>query len=134
LIGLKTAFLKTKAFRDGNFIHINDYLKREYAKKAPKTFYKYDRDHLSKFKSINNVIEQDEVREIVELADSCKNDAIADICRSIGVEVNMTEDTMLQDMMDDWNDRYKMLSLATDWEIGRKSEIIAEYISGKVKE
>ena len=71
---------------------------------------------------------------MVELAESCKNDAIADICRSIGVEVNMTEDTMLQDMMDDWNDRYKMLSLATDWEISRKSEIIAEYISGKVKE
>lgn len=134
LIGLKTAFLKTKAFRDGNFIHINDYLKREYAKKAPKTFYKYNREHLSTLKSINNVIEHDEVREMVELAESCKNDKIADICRSIGVEVNMTEDTMLQDMMDDWNDRYKMLSLATDWEIGRKSEIIAEYISGKVKD
>tara|TARA_Y100000592_G_scaffold24030_1_gene37517 strand:- start:3438 stop:4172 length:735 start_codon:yes stop_codon:yes gene_type:complete len=134
LIGLKTAFLKTKAFRDGNFIHINDYLKREYAKKAPKTFYKYNTEHLSTFKSINGVVDNDEVREIVELADSCKNDVIADICRKMGIEVSMTEDTTLQEMMDDWNDRHKMLILISDWEIRRNAEIIAEYISGKVKD
>jgi hypothetical protein len=29
LIGLKTAFLKTAAFRKGNFIHLDDYLRRE---------------------------------------------------------------------------------------------------------
>ena len=134
LIGLKTAFLKTAAFRKGNFIHINDYLKREYAKKAPKTFYKYNTEHLSTFKSINGVVDNDEVREIVELADSCKNDVIADICRKMGIEVSMTEDTTLQEMMDDWNDRHKMLILISDWEIRRNAEIIAEYISGKVKD
>ena len=133
LVGLKTAFLKTKAFRDGNFIHLHDYLKRELAAKAPKTFYKYDRDQLTTFKDINNVIESNEVREIVELANSCKNTEIADICRKIGIEIKMSEDTSLQDMMDEWNENHKMLHFVSDWQIKNNKEIIAEYVSGKVR-
>ncbi len=133
LIGLKTAFLKTKAFRDGNFIHINDYLKREYAKKAPKTFFEYNDSDLDKFKTINKHVDNDEVREIIELADSCKNDEIAGVCKRLGVTVEMTEDTMLQEMMDDWNDRHKMLTFVTDWEIRNNTTIVAEYIGGTVK-
>ena len=134
VIGLKTAFLKTAAFRKGNFIHIDDYLRREYAKKAPKTFFEYNDSDLGKFKAINKHIDNDEVREIIELADSCKNDEIAGVCKRLGVTVEMTEDTMLQEMMDEWNDRHKMLTFVSDWEISRSKEIVAEYISGKVKE
>ena len=134
LIGLKTAFLKTAAFRKGNFIHLDDYLKREYAKKAPKTFFEYDSSDLGTFKSINKYIDSDEVREIVELAESCKNDEIAGICKRLGVAVEMTKDTMLQEMMDEWNERHKMLTFVSDWEISRNTQIIAEYISGKVKD
>jgi hypothetical protein len=134
LIGLKTAFLKTAAFRKGNFIHLDDYLKREYAKKAPKTFFEYDSSDLGTFKSINKYIDSDEVREIVELATSCENTEIAGICKRLGVAVEMTKDTMLQEMMDEWNERHKMLTFVSDWEISRKTQIIAEYISGKVKE
>ena len=134
LIGLKSAFLKTAAFRKGNFIHLDDYLRREYAKVAPKTYFEYDDSDLGKFKTINKNIDNDEVREIVELADSCKNDEVAGICQRLGVAVEMTKDTMLQEMMDDWNDRHKMMTLLSDWEIRTKKEIVAEYISGKVKE
>ena len=134
LIGLKTAFLKTAAFRKGNFIHLDDYLRREYAKKAPKTYFEYEDGDLGKFKSINKYIDNDEVREIIELADSCKNDEIAGICKRLGVAVEMTKDTMLQEMMDEWNDRHKMLTFVSDWEISRNKEIVAEYVSGKVKE
>ncbi len=133
LIGLKTAFLKTAVFRKGNFIHLDDYLRREYAKLAPKTFFKYEGDDLDKLKTINKYIDNDEVREIVELSDSCKNDGIAEICKRLGVAVEMTEDTMLQEMMDEWNERHKMLTFVSDWEISRNTQIIAEYISGKVK-
>ena len=90
--------------------------------------------HLGKFKTINKHIDNDEVREIIELADSCKNDEIAGVCKRLGVTVEMTEDTMLQEMMDEWNDRHKMLTFVSDWEISRSKEIVAEYISGKVKE
>ena len=134
LVGLKTAFLKTAAFRKGNFIHLDDYLKREYAKVAPKTFFEFNDGDLEKFKTINKHIDHDEVREIVELATSCKNDEIAGICQRLGVAVEMTKDTMLQEMMDEWNDRHKMITLLSDWEIRSSKEIVAEYISGKVKE
>ena len=133
LIGLKTAFLKTAAFRQGNFIHLDDYLKREYAKKAPKTFFKYEKYDLERFETINKSIDHDEVREIVEFAQSCKNSDIAGICERLGVVVEMTEDTVLQEKMDEWNDRHKMLKLLSDWEIRSNPKIIAEYINGAAK-
>ena len=133
LIGLKTAFLKTAAFRKGNFIHLDDYLRREYAKKAPKTFFEFDDGDLDNFKEINKVIDNDEVREIVELADSCKNDEIAGVCKRLGVTVEMAEDTMLQDLMNEWNERHTMLTFVSSWEIRRNPEIIAKYIGGNLK-
>ena len=134
LIGLKTAFLKTAAFRKGNFIRLDAYLAREYAKVAPKTFFEFDKSDLGKFKTINKYIDNDEVREIVELATSCENTEIAGICKRLGVVVEMTKDTMLQEMMDEWNDRHKMMTLLSDWEIRSNKSIVAEYMSGKVKE
>jgi hypothetical protein len=134
VIGLKTAFLKTASFRKGNFIHLDAYLAREYARVAPKTFFEFDKGNLDKFKMINAHIDNDEVREIVELATSCENTEIAGICKRLGVAVEMTKDTMLQEMMDDWNDRHKMIALLPDWQIRSNKEIVAEYISGKVAE
>jgi hypothetical protein len=133
LIGLKTAFLKTAAFRKGNFVHLDDYLRREYAKKAPKTYFEFNDSDLDKFKTINKNIDNDEVREIIELATSCENTEIAGACRRLGITVEMTKDTMLQEMMDDWNDRHKMMTLLSDWEISRNKEIVAEYIGGTVR-
>ena len=134
LIGLKTAFLKTAAFRKGNFIQLDDYLRREYAKVAPKTFFQYDDSDLGKFKTINKYIDNDEVREVVDLATSCENTEIAGICKRLGIVVEMTKDTMLQEMMDEWNDRYKMLTILSDWEIRTNKTIVAEYIGGSVAE
>ena len=134
LVGLKTAFLKTAAFRKGNFIHLDDYLKREYAKVAPKTYFEFNDGDLEKFKTINKHIDHDEVREIVELATSCENTDVAGICQRLGIVVEMTKDTMLQEMMDEWNDRYKMITLLSEWEIRQNKTIVAEYISGKVAE
>jgi len=134
LVGLKTAFLKTAAFRKGNFIHLDDYLKREYAKVAPKTYFEFNDGDLEKFKTINKYIDHDEVREIVELATSCENTDVAGICQRLGIVVEMTKDTMLQEMMDEWNDRHKMITLLSDWEIRSNKAIVAEYISGKVAE
>jgi hypothetical protein len=128
VIGLKTAFLKTASFRKGNFIHLDAYLAREYARVAPKTFFEFDKGNLDKFKMINAHIDNDEVREIVELATSCENTEIAGICKRLGVAVEMTKDTMLQEMMDDWNDRHKMIALLPDWQIRSNKEIVAEYI------
>ena len=72
--------------------------------------------------------------EIVELATSCKNTDIADICKNLGIVVEMTKDTMLQELTDEFNDKYKMLTFATEWEIRRDKTIVAEYIGGSVAE
>ena len=133
LIGLKTAFLKTASFRKGNFIHLDAYLAREYARVAPKTFFKFEKSDLETFKMINSKIDNDEVREIVELATSCENTEIAGICKRLGITVEMTEDTMLQETMDEWNNRYKMITLLSDWEIRANPTIVAEYIGGTVR-
>ena len=133
LVGLKTAFLKTAAFRKGNFIHLGDYLKREYAKIAPKTFLDYDKGELNSFIDINSVIDNDEVREIVDLAKSCNNQEIIEICKKVGVAVDMSKDTSVQDMMDDFHDRYKMLGLVNSWSYKSHAKEIAEYIGGSVK-
>ena len=134
LIGLKTAFFKTAAFRKGNFIHLDAYLKREYAKIAPKTFFKYKISDLNKFKEINKAIDNDEVREIIELAESCQNDKVTEICNNLGLAVEIVEDTMLQDIMDEWNERHAMLKFASLWDIKNNPEVIAKYISENAKE
>jgi hypothetical protein len=133
LVGLKTAFLKTKAFRDGNFIHLHDYLKRELAAKAPKSFHKFDSDHLDRIQTINRYIQQNEVSEIINLAQSCKNVSIADFCEKLGVSIDTTEDTSLQDLMDKFNDKYSMITIIYSYRIGSDKEIIAKYLGGKVR-
>jgi hypothetical protein len=133
LVGLKTAFLKTKAFRDGNFIHLHDYLKRELATKAPKSFHKFDSDHLDRIQTINRYIQQNEVSEIINLAQSCKNVSIADFCEKLGVSIDTTEDTSLQDLMDKFNDKYSMLTIIYSYRIGSDKEIIARYLGGTVR-
>lgn len=133
LVGLKTAFLNTAAFRKGNFIHIDDYLKREYAKIAPKTFFEYEPNDLSKFKIINEYIDNGDVRDIIQLADNCKNDGIAKVCKRLNIQINMTKDTMLQDLMDEFNDRYQMLKFVSSWEISNNAKTVASYIGGHVR-
>ena len=133
LVGLKTAFLKTKAFRDGNFIHLHDYLKRELAAKAPKSFHKFNSGDLETIQTINRYIQQDEVSEIIDLAQSCKNVSIGEICEKLGVSIDMTEDTSLQDLMDSFNDKYSMLNLIYTYRISGDKYTIAKYLNGKVK-
>ena len=133
LVGLKTAFLRTKAFKDGNFIELQSYLKREYAKKAPTTFYKYDDGDLSMLKKINEYVDNQELNDIIKVSESSTNTEVAEVCRNLGIEVTMTEDNSLQELMDDFNDRYKMLGAVSHWQVREFRSQIAEYIGGTVR-
>ena len=115
--GLKTAFLKTKAFRSGNFIHLDDYVKREYGKIIPKTYYKYNSSQFKTMESLLEVIEFDEGNEFQTLIDDNKNSNIAGICKRIGITTDMQEDTFLQEWMDNFFDKYGMISILSNWEI-----------------
>lgn len=133
LVGLKTAFLKTKTFKDGNFIELETYLKREYAKKAPTTFYKYDGSDLSMLKSIHKYVDSQEINDIIKLSQSSTNTEVAEICKNLNIEITMTEDNSLQELMDDFNSRHKMLTPISSWQVSSFKSEIAEYIGGTVR-
>jgi len=131
--GLKTAFLKTKAFRSGNFIHLDDYVKREYGKIIPKTYYKYNSYQFETMQSLLEVIEFDEGNEFRNLIDYNKNNEIADICKRIGITTDMQEDTFLQEWMDNFFDKYDMITILSDWDIKQNKNTVAKYIGGTEK-
>lgn len=131
--GLKTAFLKTKAFRGGNFIHLDDYVKREYGKIVPKTYFKYNNNQFHTMETLLNFIEFDEGNEFKNLIDNNKNDEIASVCKRIGITTDMQEDNSLQEWMDDFFDKYGMITLLSDWDIKQNKNTVATYIGGTEK-
>lgn len=133
LIGLKTAFLNTAAFRKGNFISIDDYLRREYTKIAPKVLYTYDQNDLDRLRDIGKRIDQSELNDIIELADGQGKTDIAEVCNRLCIKLDQKEDTSLQDLMDKFNEKYYMLSLIDGYRIRTNPTMIAQYISGKVR-
>ncbi len=133
VVGLKTAFLTTKQFKNGNFITLDDYVRREFAKIAPTSYYEYDNNKMNVLRAINKCIEHDDVKSIVGLADSCKNSIVADVCKRLKIISEVSVDNSIQDLMTEFFDKYKMFKFIDCFEIARDTEIIAEYISGKVK-
>lgn len=133
VMGLKSAFVRQKKFEKGNFIHLDDYVKREFGKIAPKTFYKYNSWDADKMKALAKIAESDELTEFIELLDSSKNNDIARICERIGLTVEMTEDTLLQEWMDNFFAKYEMLSFLNERTISHHSEKIARYIEAESK-
>ena len=133
LIGLKTAFMNTAAFRKGNFIHINNYLKREYSKIAPKFINKYDGNDLDFLREISKKIDHPELNDIMEFASECEKSDIAEVCKRLGLNLQMVEDTSLQELMDEFNEKYYMITLLDSWKIRNNPELVARYISGKVR-
>jgi len=133
VVALKTAFIKTKGFSGGNFIHLDDYVKREYKKKAPTKFFKFDSDQAETLTILSKILVSDELDDFVELAGSSKNGKIADVCRRIGITVEMKEDSFLQDWMDDFFDKYGMLTFLDNWDIKRNKEKVARYVGAELK-
>jgi hypothetical protein len=143
VVGLKTAFLKTKQFEKGNFISLEEYVKRELAANAPTTFYKYDKDQYSTVRLLDKHIDCPDATDIIKLAETQNNDEISQWIDSLNrqldnpyIAAEMTEDLYLQECLDDFFQKYEMLTYVSHWEI-RQEETnpkIARYIGGTVKE
>lgn len=133
VMGLKSAFVRQKKFENGNFIHLDEYVKREFAKVAPKTYYEYDGGQASRIRNLEKFCVSDELTEFVELLDSSKNDKIAGICKRIGLEVKMTKDTFLQEWMDNFYEKYELLPILDSWDIDRNKSKVARYIGAEMK-
>ena len=128
--GLKSAFTKTKAFKDGNFIEIHDFLHRELKRIAPASISEYRADQYSEIKTMCEVITSPELAEWQEMT-ATKESAIEKICKKHSVE--MEKDTFLQDWQDEFFEKYPMLDFVSSWEISKNSGKVAHYINGEVK-
>lgn len=133
VVGLKSSFVKTKKFEKGNFISLDRYVRREYAKVAPKTFFKFESEDDSKLRQIAKCIDSDELNEFIELADNSKNNKIVDICKRLEMTIEMEEDTSLQEWMDSFFEEHDMLTILSEWEIKCNKEKVARYMGATVK-
>lgn len=133
IFGLKGAFIKSKQFKKGNFIHLDDYVVRELKKIAPSVYYTYNQQNIDMLHQIYKFIDQEEVRTIVELAKSNKNDVVAETCVYFGIKIDAVPDTTVEDLCSDFFDKYSMLHFVDNHQIRDKKERLAKYLSGNLK-
>ena len=136
VVGLKSAFLKTKQFKNGNFICLNDYLTREVTEAAPKTYCEYKRDNATTMKNLHSVVKSDELDEFIQLYESSENNKVSWLAKKWKIEVDgMEPDMSIQEYMDSYFKKYSMLQFVSDWEIRRDGggSAISEYINGTPK-
>ena len=127
--GLKSAFTKTKAFRDGNFIELNNFVRRELKRIAPTSCNHYDGEQYNKLKSLSEYITSPELTEWQDITP--EDDKIVKICRQYSIE--MEKDTFLDEWQREFFKKYEMLSFVSGWEIGKNSRKVANYINGELK-
>ena len=135
VIGLKTAFIKTKAFTNGNFISLNDYAIRELLKLAPTKRYVYDQNNLDTIKTIAKHYECQEAEDIVEYSKNTVNAKVVEILNNLQIKWSVEEDNSLQVSIDSFLNKYSMLGFLSDWQLGRQAdkEKIAKYLGAEVK-
>ena len=143
VVALKSAFLKTKQFENGNFIDLADYVERELIARSLKTYYEYNVRQFNVFKTMHEHMQHDDISDMMMLVEGQSNSEIADWVSALNKDRNepiaeMEKDTMIQDMMDEFFVKYEMLTFLSDWEMTSTDEEyqrkIANYIGGTIRE
>ena len=140
VVALKSAFLKTAQFKNGNFIDLADYVKRELSERSPKTYYEYNVRQFEVFKNVDKLIQHDDIVEMIWTVEQYTNSEIANWLSALGKDsdIKMEKDTMIQDMMNEFFVKYEMLTFLSDWEMcstdKNTKNKIANYIGGTVRE
>ena len=130
--GLKTAFLNTKAFKNGNFIEVTDFMSRELKSIAPSSSALYNSDQFNRLERICDHITSPELNEWQELVSSLDTTELEEVCKKYSIE--MEEDDSLQGWMDEFFSKYEMLNLVKTYEIDRSTKsMVANYIGGEIK-
>lgn len=129
--GLKTAYLKTKAFKTGNWIGFYDYVLREVGKIAPESRYSYEQHQYDIMKTLDeNTRGCAELKDWHELQKGSKNSTTTQLCTKVGIELK--EDHKLQDFHDAFFEQYPILTMLADYEIKRNVDKIAPYIGATI--
>jgi len=131
--GLKSVFLNSKGFKNGNYTPLNEFVEREVKKIAPKTKPVYEEDQYDIMKALSKNFDHEDVEMWEELRQIVpKQDVLymAKMCR-----IKMEDETILQELHDEFFKKYPMLKLLSYYEVAEKKnkETIAQYINGAVK-
>jgi hypothetical protein len=134
LHGLKSVYLNTKAFKNGNYIALNDYVEREVKKIAPDSRNSYDSEDFAYMERLNeHITGVSELELWAEMQDGHKP-ALLQLVRMI--HLDLEEDTLIQELHDEFFAAYPMIKLISRWDLGNKDtlSIIADYIGGRTNE
>ena len=77
IYGLKSAFLKTKAFKSGNWISLTEYINRESADLQEITVTQYDRynnEYEKLFRKLAKTVDNDKIKEYNDTIESARNE------------------------------------------------------------
>ena len=136
IYGLKSAFLKTKKFKNNSdWISLDDWLRRELPKHMPSSRMKYDGQVYRIMKKLNEYIDSSELSDWSELSQDLNEDKYV-TCELVVKRLNIQtqEDTTLDDFHTAFFATYPMLSFVDEWDISVESvDKLATYINGVVK-
>jgi hypothetical protein len=138
LYGIKTSFTKTKAFKQGNFISIKDFLRRELTKASKNMTKSYvfsdDQGYFEKLAKLFTSKEIDDVHASISVNTSPR--AIMNACKLLGIELDKEEDDSPKRAVDAFFAKYPMVKLlmhVSQYAHKQNSETVADYINAKVK-
>ena len=136
--GLKSVYLNSKAFRTGNYVALNDYVKREVSKIAPESRQEYNENQFELMKTLSKHIKQDDLDMWLELQEDRPKEELLDLVRMCRLEIE--EDTLMQELHEDFFNRYPMMSFVETYELNHSRQYpehitnVIHYIGGEKKD
>lgn len=129
IYGLKTAYLKTKAFKSGKWIHLDDYLKSKLGPHAPKTQIKCSGQIFFMQSLDNNITGIDGLDDFITLNESRmeQDDNLISICIDLGYKIS--SDYSMDDMRDAILEKYPMLKFVQKSSTYNNYDEVQEYIN-----
>ena len=135
IYGIKTSFLKTKEFKDGNWISHKDYLHGLIKEKVSNTTFfsrPSNTDILDVLlKNLDDNFSQ-EINTIKSMYKNYKeNLELQDLSRYHGVDIDI--DDSFKNAVEELKNKYPMVFITDKWDIKDNIEIIKEYMKGIAK-
>jgi hypothetical protein len=130
IYGLKTAYIGTRAFNSANWIHLDEYIRRELSSRTINVC----NFSASDFKRISEIFEcvtTEDLDKLDEYASMPSTWDMENLCRRLGVSVE--EDCSIQDWMNDFFERFPLVKHIDFHRIKESRQALASYIGGTVK-
>ena len=136
VVGLKSAFCRSKAFENGNFIRLEDWLMREIKRITPEGFSvpDYDKYDFDMIKLIASTMDQEEAQEIVDSVVKPDGVDLLRVYQYFKLPIEKCHKT--RDLINNFLDKYPMLKYTRVHMIDNSEcqQAIASYINATFKE